>query len=431
MAINKKLFLKWESKKGSAEMKLKSKKIMGLVAAAGMLSTTACEKSDRSFSLLSTGSTFSQSPGSYETRKVDILWVIDNSGSMQSSQTNLTNNFQSFISKFQDKNLDFNMAVTTTDAWRERVLKSTAGGVVPTKNELTSASMIRSARKGALDVSSSPYRWVTNSGVNIMNSLTPNLISTFVTNATQGVNGSGDERAFESIKAFLDAPENASFRRNGAYLSIIIVSDEDDFSAYQSQVNLTSPGYALRIWDDYDAESTNIAADPLVLPPSSDTRNIYNLYRDSRLDSVQYYKNYLDAKLLSADNYTVNVIGVLDSQCRFDLNTDGYGGRRIGRRMIQLADLTKGDKGSLCDNFATILDKLANKTIAASSTFFLDKQPDPSTISVIVNGVTVANDATNGWTYDNSNFSVTFHGSSIPAAGASIKINFTPLRASN
>lgn len=46
--------------------------------------------------------------------KVDILWVVDNSGSMKNEQEALANNFEIFINDFIDRNLDFNMAVTTT-----------------------------------------------------------------------------------------------------------------------------------------------------------------------------------------------------------------------------------------------------------------------------------------------------------------------------
>lgn len=49
--------------------------------------------------------------------KVDILWVIDNSGSMHHDQVNLAANFNSFINNFigRDELPDFKMAVVTTD----------------------------------------------------------------------------------------------------------------------------------------------------------------------------------------------------------------------------------------------------------------------------------------------------------------------------
>ncbi|QDG51511.1 hypothetical protein FIV42_12375 [Persicimonas caeni] len=45
---------------------------------------------------------------------VDILWVIDNSGSMCEEQGALRDNFQQFITQISDQNIDFHIGVTTT-----------------------------------------------------------------------------------------------------------------------------------------------------------------------------------------------------------------------------------------------------------------------------------------------------------------------------
>ena len=78
---------------------------------------TGCGNDSPSFALLPDSDTFEQSADNINN-KIDILWVIDNSGSMQTSQANVQANFQSFISEFEAKGLDFQMAVTTTDAYR-------------------------------------------------------------------------------------------------------------------------------------------------------------------------------------------------------------------------------------------------------------------------------------------------------------------------
>src|SRR5690606_21483555 len=46
---------------------------------------------------------------------VDILWVIDNSGSMGNEQADLADNFNLFIQDFITRGIDFKMAITTTD----------------------------------------------------------------------------------------------------------------------------------------------------------------------------------------------------------------------------------------------------------------------------------------------------------------------------
>ncbi|QDG51510.1 hypothetical protein FIV42_12370 [Persicimonas caeni] len=53
-------------------------------------------------------------PPATEPEKVDILWVIDNSGSMCQEQEALRDEFDSFIEEFTARNIDFHIGVTTT-----------------------------------------------------------------------------------------------------------------------------------------------------------------------------------------------------------------------------------------------------------------------------------------------------------------------------
>jgi|TARA_R110001583_G_scaffold16234_9_gene66218 hypothetical protein len=50
------------------------------------------------------------------TVAVDILFVIDNSGSMGSNQTNIKNNFDTFMNAFSAAGVSYNMALITTDS---------------------------------------------------------------------------------------------------------------------------------------------------------------------------------------------------------------------------------------------------------------------------------------------------------------------------
>src|SRR5690554_1805096 len=101
----KKVFLKNASKRAT----------LGLVglSMAGLL--LSCNAHPVSFSQ-SSGSvviTTDRSPDS--AASVDILWVIDNSGSMCEIQTSIRENFLNFIDQITAQNIDFQMGVTTTD----------------------------------------------------------------------------------------------------------------------------------------------------------------------------------------------------------------------------------------------------------------------------------------------------------------------------
>src|ERR1700679_482844 len=82
---------------------------------ATMIAATGCGQKGSSFDLLATADSFKQATATINP-KMDILWVVDNSGSMLPNQNNLTSNFSSFITSFNtnSNSFDFQMAVTTS-----------------------------------------------------------------------------------------------------------------------------------------------------------------------------------------------------------------------------------------------------------------------------------------------------------------------------
>lgn len=341
-------------------------KISLLLVASSLI---ACDKGSTSFSLLSESQTFKQS-SVLVPRKIDILWVVDNSGSMSSSQQNLADNFSSFINNFSQKGYDFHMGVTTSDAYLDYHYNT----------------QTRSTLKDGAGS--------THTGVFVMDSLTPNLNTVFTTNIKQGIAGSGDERAFSSMEAALKNPNNSALVRPGSFLAVIIVSDEEDYSHNDYQNGTSSYYY------------TSNVNDPNMLP-------------------ISYFTNYLDTLTNSTatiKNYSVNTISILDNACLTALGA----GRRIGNRYMEIADQTGGIKLSLCDDFAAGLDVLSSDILELASSFQLDREPYESSINVVVNGSVVPNDPNNGWTYDAGTNSVQFHGSAVPAADANVIINFDP-----
>lgn len=141
---------------------------------------------------------FTQEP--YES--VDILWVVDNSGSMEDTVNLLRTNFSSFINEFTTLGLDYHMAAVTTDM------------VNPTHSGRIRGSVITS-------------------------DMDPNqAASLFLGSVDVGASGSSDEMGLAAVQAALTEPllsnENAGFLREGAALAVIVVSDENDSSAVNS-----------------------------------------------------------------------------------------------------------------------------------------------------------------------------------------------------
>jgi len=292
------------------------------------------------------------------------------------------------------------MAVTTTDAYLSEA------------NFRNTASFAK-FRDGVNSYSSCPA--CKQSGIYIMLPKTLNLNTVFVENASEGDQGSGDERAFSSMRDALSSSQNAGFLRQDAFLSVIILSDEDDFSG------AGRPEYS---WL-YSGGITD------------------HNYTASTLDTVASYVSYLDtatASTTSQRNYIVSAITVQDTTCQNKLLKAGSSTSIIGRRYDQLVDqvntglpsYVQGIKGDICGNFGTQLSAIASGILSLSTKFTLQRIPDPSTIVVVVNGTNVPPQATNplnngGFTYDATSNAVIFIGSTwIPAAGASIDVSYAP-----
>lgn len=307
---------------------------------------------------------------------IDILWVVDNSGSMETSQQQVSQNVASFINKFKQTNFDYRIAVTTTEAYRAL-------------GKFTGDNAWSRFRDGTAATGYSGYKLITPT--------TPNIEAVFDRNIKQGILGSADERGFESMEAALLNPDNrAEFPRPGAYLAVIFLTDEEDFS-----------------WDG----TANIQLDSNGNPVSN---------QDPRLHSIQRYLDILDqatGSTATQKNYVVNTIAIFDDACRAQLATT-FTGRRVADRYAALTDATGGVKASLCSDFSTILSSISDTILEFSSKFFLNRIPDVSTLKIIVDGVEVPSI---GWVYNPTENSISFKTGFIPAKDARIVVRFTPM----
>jgi hypothetical protein len=134
---------------------------------------------------------------SAEQAKVDILWVMDNSGSMQDEQDALAYNFNAFISNFIEKNIDFKMAVTTTDGSSY----SKSGRMHGNSDDLTAIAAAQNQNKFMRDFSEA---------------------------IKVGTYGSGTEMGLETSRSFFDRYRD--WARDDAFLIVVYISDEEDHS---------------------------------------------------------------------------------------------------------------------------------------------------------------------------------------------------------
>ncbi|MGE3684429.1 MAG: hypothetical protein AB7G93_22140 [Bdellovibrionales bacterium] len=393
---------------------MKAKEVMLTLAA--IVSLTACGKGSTSYSLLASGQTFQQN--SAQDTKVDVLWMVDASATMANHQSNLANNFDHFINQFVAKGLNFNMAVAGVDAWL-REFNYNAGTCTVDPNPTQDPDLlytssadckITAATFGDLtqfrdgDVYGPIGGSAIRSGTFLLTSGMPalDIKNLFAINIKTGTRGDGvRESAFQSLRAVLRRNEDgsvgyngeshtalASFRRDDAFLAVIIVTDEED--------------------------------------------------QGRKADNTAYadIQEYTDAFVAFMDGYTggtagdrrYNVSGIVledKNNCPYNLNSQAT----QGDRYVSIATATKGVIGNICSaDFSEQLDIIASQIVSLATRFKIKGEPVPGTIRVSVDGVVVPQDETNGWTYvaEGGSHYIEFDGSAVPPQGSQLSVNYDP-----
>lgn len=282
----------------------------------------------------------------YDTQ-VDVLWVVDTSGSMSKRQAALAKQIPMFVDGLNATGLDYNIGVTTMD-------------------------LSPNGAKGKLIAQ--------NGTPLILTKATPNLTAILVARIQAGETGSPVERGREAMLAALRAAAaggaNDGFLRKDALLNVIFLTDEEDKS-------------------------------------------------DNSVDYVKLLDSMKPALPLGDRSWAAHFIGVspTDPTCK----AAEWGESEPGYHYIDLANASGGSSESICDaDFRRALSGVRARVLEMSTEFPLDRKPLVSTIKVIVNGVTVPNSETNGWTYRPSGNSIRFHGNAVPPAGAKIQVTFDP-----
>lgn len=280
--------------------------------------------------------------------KIDILWVVDDSGSMSEEQSLLGTNFNSFIMFADTLGVDYQIGVTTTE-----VNDSVAGTL-----------------------------WACSGYNKIITNTDPNRSAAFdcaanVTNPPGGNSrpnpGGSDEQeaGLQAARKALDVPvvnnENAGFLRSDARLAVIIVSDEEDQS--QGPVNLY-------------------------------------------VDFFRNIKGFANPQLVSVSAIAGDVPG-------------GCATAEEGQRYYQAVSQLNGQFESICtQSWSTMLQNIGLDVFTLRTGWTLTRPADPASITVRVDGTTVPQNGTNGWTYDPASNTVTFHGSEIPDPGSTIEVQY-------
>jgi hypothetical protein len=290
---------------------------------------------------------------------LDILFVIDNSGSMGEEQTNLAANFPYLIQKIRDLkdkngelvNADVNIMVTTTDfghplctpfqkddympakgapintACTDRLerFNPIADGV-PVPQACTNASSM-----GAAAVPDGPYIHFDVDSNNVVggDGMSDPVANALACIGPQGIDGCGMEADLETMLQALDPNKpwntgNTPFLRVGAVLAIVMITDEEDCAVknydYFDPGKVNDPNYN-QYWEDVPG-TPGVKKDPTsAVCWNSGTQctdaNADTIYEScisadkGVLQPTSRYINYLKEVLIKDKNKQVIMLGIL------------------------------------------------------------------------------------------------------------------------
>lgn len=312
--------------------------------------------------------------------KVDILWVVDSSGSMSEEQNYLGTNFGSFITQLAASNADFQTGITTTDICSDTnpAQVPLAERYCPTLDDAPSARL-----RGSL---------VGNNGKKVLKPSTSDLVARFKNYANVGTNGSGFEHGLKAAEMAVTkslAGQNEGLVRNDAFLAVIVVSDEED------------DGIGLGITDAYFGR--NYVAEGLTSVHYTDSHLI------SYLNGVKGSGNFSVSTITGTRNANGSMCSSAHSQPQEE-----------GTQYIAAANKTGGIVQSICDtNWSNSLANIGQDIAAQSAQVALAHTPYSGTLKVYVNGVENFD-----WTYNSGNNSVKFTAGHIPASGSTVSTKY-------
>lgn len=308
-----------------------------------------------------------------EAVQTDILFVIDDSGSMSQEQENLRDNLAAFIDALVASPVqnDFRIGVTSTSVdeystaggtLRQAYDSGPATGVPYPDGALVAVDQAGGVTPGDLvfDAAAFPASggW---GGARILGkgdgsaAALADLARDFKANVLLGTNGSGKEQPFRAARLALTdrlADANAGFLRPGARLAVIIVTDEDDCSDSVDPPRSTS--------GQCDEQARKAAAPPLMDPVEDFAAFLFGDLDGERRDVVVgviagFGPSATEPAVLVPDRCVVSGAGqAFDSADRFAMLLDGVGGARMR-------------VGSICDpSFADTLRGFAEVLMPSS-----------------------------------------------------------------
>jgi hypothetical protein len=184
--------------------------------------------------------------------KMDLLFIIDNSGSMAQEQDNLADNFPLFVSVLEEfrnadgSPIDYHVGITTTGVSKTTHQEILGVPITDTMN----------GEDGNLQIGDDcglPRRWLERDD--------PAVSDAFSCAAAVGTGGPDIEMPLEGARLALTermvADQNLGFLREDALLALVFLTDEEDCSRTDDDIEL---GLTESLCDEPEGTATYLAA---------------------------------------------------------------------------------------------------------------------------------------------------------------------------
>lgn len=306
---------------------------------------------------------------------LDVLWIIDNSASMAPYQNMLAANIDAFLQSASEWDANVQMGITSTDMCEavrpsdpEKIMCPDKSQTTPgLRGKLTFGKVIRGLDDGAR--------------------------AEFAKLARLGTTGSSFEHGLSAAKAAISmslAGQNNGLVREKSFLSVVIVSDEQD-----DGVGLSRPNEAGKNWWAEGATRYKFTADDLV-----------SYLRDVRPDGRFSVSSVVGLNRLTATEGPCGTNGTWEA----------------GTEQLRASQLSGGFTLDICSSdWSAGLQAMAENFETQLSSFKLSSQPlDISSIVVAVDGIKLES----GWKFFESRQAIVFDVEHMPAFGAKIEISY-------
>lgn len=363
--------------------------------------------------------------------QVDVLWVVDDSGSMAWAQNQLKNQFQSFAQKLKDTRIDFQVGVTSLDVCT--VNQSTGypvpDGLCPDSYYISDGVKVGTSYVGPLkgSLKADPVTQKT-----ILRDTT-DFVTAFQRTALLGTKGSAFEHGLWAAKlavekAIVSGGVNSGFIRPSAALSVIVLSDEEDDSVQM----WCEDGYGRTSLDSAGQKDLNLCRegglspflDAFGVPPFALMKTSKGKpYTTHKYTADQFVSWAGDGAVKGAGNVRVSAItGLRGNSGNIDCSLTSGGPQESGTNYIKAAQLTGGAVENICSsNWSSVLANIGQNTVELATRVSLPqgKIPYAGQLEVRVDGVLLSSSE---YSYDVALHAVVFK--TPPPMGAEVEVSY-------